>query len=275
MIRKTLIIVVMGCLLFMKQAYSQNITQTDSVKKGGVRDKITLSIGWKALYITNYFRGSNFVRRIEMSYRINERWKIGGSAFWGWRFGKNFGVDESINHINSRREALSLSWEEEKKDYSPYSFKEWKEENFTNFGLGPNRPGYALNFVYNGFEFFGEYVIGKINRKKQIKRKIETILHLGTTYIKGIAAGELEYVYSNINEQYYYYFTYRRVKYEDIGGIFMFRFTLEPKEKDIILPPMISLYYVYSPTQVKAGIKNFGWIWDVKILLSNIKRRKK
>jgi hypothetical protein len=262
MIRKILIIVVMGCLLTEQGSYSQNTTQTDSVKSGDVRDKITLSIGWKALYITNDFRGSNFVRRIEMSYRINEKWKIGGSAFWGWRFGKNFGEDIGSS-INERLVPL-----EKPIDDKPYGIDEWFRDRILNKG-----PGYALNFKYKGYGVFTMYQIDKNGIGRIFNRKLHWFTCLGASYVTGEIAGDLLYVYKEdvgiapfVKSEYLYYFVYEKVRYTNISVDAMLRLEISPQKKDFILPGF-SIYYVYAPDQVKSGMKNFGWLWDIKILL--------
>ncbi|MCX7728867.1 MAG: hypothetical protein N2203_05285, partial [Bacteroidia bacterium] len=69
-----------------------------------------------------------------------------------------------------------------------------------------------------------------------------------------------------IFSKYEYYFVYEKWKYQNISLDMMIRLSIEPKKKDRVLPGF-SVHYVYAPDQVKSGIKNFGWLWDLKFIL--------
>jgi hypothetical protein len=239
----------------------QDIIQTnnDSIN---VKEKIFLRFGFKAIYLNNYFRGSNFVRKIDLNYRINSRLIIGGGYTFGWRFGKNFGEDIG-SKINVRTKSISKPY-----DDKPYSLDEWINDRIFDYG-----PGYALNFKYQGYNLFLEYQLDK-NGIGEIfnHRKIHWSAYFGLSYITGEVAGKLSYTYKQKagitfnSSEYEYFFVYEKINYTNISIDLMLRFSIQPKKKDFILPGL-SIYYVYAPDQVNNGMKNFGWLWDIKIFL--------
>ncbi|GIV26688.1 MAG: hypothetical protein KatS3mg027_0502 [Bacteroidia bacterium] len=253
---KIKIILLFVCITL--RIFSQNEGKRDSLIHS---ERLSVQVDWKSIYYGNVYmlRGSNFVRKIELKYNINGRWRVGMTTFWGWRFGKNFGEDIGYS-INERKKAIETAY-----DDKPYSLDEWFNDRILD------KTYYALNYKYRGYGLFVEYQLDKNGIGKIFKRKLHWVSYLGTSYVTGEVAGKLLYVYKQPSRylsksDYEYFFIYEKINYVNISLDLKLRLQLEAKPKDWILPGF-SIYYVYAPDQARNGMKNFGWMWDIRFIL--------
>lgn len=248
-----------------------NFLYGQSIVSAYVAEKLSLRLDWKGIYITSGIRSTNYVRKIELAYCVRSRWNVGISALWGWRFGKNFGEDIGFD-INSKAESGNAvfsivpsgkypTWQDK------YTFNEWL------VSLGNQYT--ALNYKYKGWGIFAEYQIDKNGIFEAFgDRPVHLWAYVGCSDMSGLVAGDLLYIKEKYSGGVFgssgsvdtYVYEYEKIKYQNISADIMLRLRMQAKEKDIVLPS-VSLYYVYAPDQAKNGMKNFGWLWDIRIIL--------
>lgn len=254
------VLIIIGFCFLIIQVFSQNQEKVDSIFP---IERLSVQMDWKSIYYGNIYllRGSNFVRKIELKYALTARWSVGINALWGWRFGKNFG--ENIGYsVNERRHSISTPY-----DDKPYSLDEWFYDRVLDYTF------YALNYKYRAYGIFVEYQLDKNGIGKIFKRKLHWKGYFGTSYVNGEVAGKLLYTYKRdvgiapfSSSDYEYYFVYEKINYVNLSLDLKLRLQLEAKSKDWVLPGF-SIYYVYAPDQAKNGMKNFGWLWDIRFIL--------
>lgn len=197
-----------------------------------------------------------------ISKKVDSRFYLGIRGIYKERYAF-YTYSDAISYDESFYRALSDQF-----------YEQWKYQPFSN-----------LNYKYYGVEIFEEYALlqNGFKWRRQSRTRYNVYLGLGISYIEGIIAGKLLYGYGSqspslfINNLdirdfgpkflagYKYYVVFEKIQYQSIGADIWLKYTPFAKENKRWkkLNWAFNLYYYYTPIQLKNGLYNFSWWWEI------------